>query len=290
MIERPTGGSQGSGVRSPRSRRAAIDELQGAMVLARGGRGAGRVGPAAVRQVRSAGCCDRFAGGDRRLVGLGELAAAHERQRSCVPHIVCAQAVAARRQPADLVQEPVRLVDASRDRFGPRARGHRFAALVGRRFGAPLDQLERRPRALQDRARHADRAVVGARLAEVGPGPVAADRRARAARWPARTPPRPVLGERATPGVRRAPARVCAVRGDRQRLFEIGDGLVQRCDLARIGGRANQMRDGAAVVAGEPQMSGGFGRPGIPPISSAATSASAHAWCRPRRRGSAISS
>ena len=53
-------------------RHAAVDELERALVLAGGARGAGRVGPAPVREVRAAGACNRLAGGDRRCVGFDE--------------------------------------------------------------------------------------------------------------------------------------------------------------------------------------------------------------------------
>jgi hypothetical protein len=124
---------------------AAIEELERAVVLTSRRRGAGGVGPAAVREVGPACLRDRLAGGDRWLVGLDEPTAAHQRERASVAGVVGAQILAPGCLGAELRQQPLRLLDTAGNRLGPCPCGQRFAALLSRGLIAEVEQLDRCP-------------------------------------------------------------------------------------------------------------------------------------------------
>ena len=204
-------------------------------MLARGAGGAGGVRPAPIRQIGTVGARNRFAGGDRRTVGLDELTATHQRQRASVTGVVDAQVVVRIGLGAQLDQQTLGLLDAARHGLGPRPCGECLAALGGGRPPAPIDQLERRAGALEHGPRDADRAVRGARLAQP---------RAREHERVASVEQRQRPAERGLRLVAAAPPRleladlephVGAIGSDRERFLEVSDRLVERRDRTGVG-------------------------------------------------------
>ncbi len=242
---------------------SAADELQRPLGFSGRTRCTGGVGPAAVGKVGPAGAADRLPGRGRRAVGLGEAAAAHERERPRVPGVVGAQLASAGAHRVQRLEQPLRLATSPAT-----ASAHAHAASASPRSAGA---------ACADRVEQLDRA------AGRSPAPRAERRSGRGRRAPgAATPaPAPAARRRASSSTARSNATSAASRRtrhassspsssqasgtsgvEREGLGEKADRLIDPRDAARVTRGPDELRRGGTIIAGEAEMTRDLRRTG----------------------------